>query len=229
MEDYLSEKEQWEQIKAWLRDNGLWIVAGVVVGAAILGGWRWYQDHLDSLGAEANTKYTQILDAIGSGDRTKAFVLIGELERDYSSSPYVDQAKLLAARVYVESNDLDKAVSELQAVSEHSKDSELATIARLRLARVQIAQKKPDAAVATLNNLKPGAFEARYHEVMGDAYYAKGDKAGALKEYMKAKIGDFSGSPGSQELDLKISDLSADVPPVAKAVAPSPAAVPVAK
>ncbi len=229
MEDYLSEKEQWEQIKAWLRDNGLWIVAGVVVGAAILGGWRWYQDHLDSLGAQADAKYSQILDAISGGDRTKAFVLIGELERDYSSSPYVDQAKLLAARVYVESNDLDKAVSELQAVSEHAKDSELAPIARLRLARVQIAQQKPDAAVATLNGLKPGAFEPRYHEVLGDAYYAKGDKAGALKEYMKAKVGNFSSTPDSQALDLKISDLSADVPAVAKTTAAPAAAVPAAK
>ncbi len=216
MEDYLSEKEQWEQIKAWLRDNGLWIVAGVIVGAAILGGWRWYQDHLDSLGTQANAKYTQILEAVGNGDRTKAFVLIGELERDYSSSPYVDQAKLLAARIYVESNDLDKAVSELQSVSDHSKDSELATIARLRLARVLIAQKKPDAALTTLNGLQAGSFEPRFHEVLGDAYFAKGDKAGALKEYMKAKIGDFSGSPDSQQLDLKISDLSADVPAVAQ-------------
>ena len=60
---------------------------------------------------------------------------------------------------------------------EHTKDAELALVARLRLARVQIAQKKPDAALATLNGLKAGAFEPRYHEVLGDAYYAKGDKA----------------------------------------------------
>ncbi len=180
MDDYLSEKEQWEQIKAWVRENGLWIVAGVLVGAGILGGWRWYQDHVDSQGAQANAKYTDVLDAIASGDRTKAFVLIGELERDYSSSPYVDQAKLMAARIYVESNDLDKAVTELQSVVGHSKDSVLATIARLRLARVQISQKKADAALATLNGMNAGAFESRYHEVLGDAYFAKGDKATAL-------------------------------------------------
>ncbi len=228
MDDYLSEKEQWEQIKAWVRENGLWIVAGVLVGAGILGGWRWYQDHVDSQGAQANAKYTDVLDAIASGDRTKAFVLIGELERDYSSSPYVDQAKLMAARIYVESNDLDKAVTELQSVVGHSKDSVLATIARLRLARVQISQKKADAALATLNGMNAGAFESRYHEVLGDAYFAKGDKATALKEYLKAKVGDFAGSPDSQQLDLKISDLSAENPPPV-AQAPPPAANPAAK
>jgi predicted negative regulator of RcsB-dependent stress response len=151
-------------------------------------------------------------------------VLLGELERDYSSSPYVDQGKLMAARMHVDSGDLDKAVSELQDVTEHSKDPQLALLAQLRLARVQIAQNKPDAALATLNGMKAGAFEPRYHEVLGDAYYAKGDKATALKEYLKAKVGDFSGSSDSEQLDLKISDLSADNPPsVAKTVTPSAA------
>jgi predicted negative regulator of RcsB-dependent stress response len=225
VEEYLSEKEQWEQIKAWLRDNGLWIIAGIAVGAAALGGWRWYQDHVDNVGAQASAKYTQVVDAFGRGDRTQGFVLLGELERDYSSSPYVDQGKLMAARMYVDSGNLDKAVIELQTVTEHSKDPQLALLARLRLARVQIAQNKADAALATLNGMKPGAFEPQYHEILGDAYYAKGDKATALKEYLKAKVGNFSGSPDSQQLDLKISDLSADnPPPVVKQTMTPPAA-----
>lgn len=229
MEEYLSEREQWDQIKAWLRDNGLWIIAGVVVGAVGLAGWHWYQDHVDAVGAQASTKYTQVVEAFGKGDRTQGFVLLGELERDYSSSPYVDQAKLIAARVYVEDGDLDKAASELQAVTDHSKDTDLALISRVRLARVQIAQKKPDAALATLNAVKPGAFEPRYHEVMGDAYYAKGDKAAALKEYLSAKVGDFGGSPDSQGLDLKISDLSAENPHAVAQTATPPAASTAAK
>lgn len=229
MEEYLSEREQWDQIKAWLRDNGLWIIAGVVVGAVGLAGWHWYQDHVDAVGAQASTKYTQVVEAFGKGDRTQGFVLLGELERDYSSSPYVDQAKLIAARVYVEDGDLDKAASELQAVTDHSKDTDLALISRVRLARVQIAQKKPDAALATLNAVKPGAFEPRYHEVMGDAYYAKGDKAAALKEYLSAKVGDFGGSPDGQGLDLKISDLSAENPHAVAQTATPPAASAAAK
>jgi predicted negative regulator of RcsB-dependent stress response len=229
VEEYLSEREQWDQIKAWLRDNGLWIIAGVVVGAVGLAGWHWYQDHVDAVGAQASTKYTQVVEAFGKGDRTQGFVLLGELERDYSSSPYVDQAKLIAARVYVEDGELDKAASELQAVTDHSKDTDLALISRLRLARVQIAQKKPDAALATLNAVKPGAFEPRYHEVMGDAYYAKGDKAAALKEYLSAKVGDFGGSPDSQGLDLKISDLSAENPHAVAQTAAPPAASAAAK
>jgi predicted negative regulator of RcsB-dependent stress response len=230
VEEYLSEREQWDQIKSWLRENGLWIIAGVVVGAAGLGGWRWYQDHVDSVGAAASAKYTEAVQAFVKGDRTQAFVLLGELERDYSSSPYVDQAKLMAARVYVDGGDLDKAATELQAVTDHSKDNALALIARLRLARVEIAQKKPDAALATLNGLKAGAFEPRYHEVLGDAYYAKGDKTNALKEYMSAKVVDMAGSSlDTQGLDLKIDDLTAENPHAMAQAATPPAASAAAK
>ena len=225
MEDYLSEKEQWEQIKVWFRENVLWIVAGVAVGAAVLGGINWYHSHQDQVGSDASTKYNHALDAFAKGDRSQGFALLGELERDYASSPYVDQLRLSAARAYVDSKELDKAETELQSVANQSKDTELATIAKLRLARIQIAQKKPDDALNTLNGVKPGAFDPRLHEIRGDALYAKGDKSGALKEYLSAKVGDFDRSSDNQSLDLKISDLSADNPSaVAQQTPPPPTA-----
>jgi predicted negative regulator of RcsB-dependent stress response len=160
-----------------------------------------------------------MIDALEKGDRTQAFVRLGELERDFPSSPYADQGKLLAARVYVESTELDKAAHELETVMNDTKDHELSLVARMRLARVEIAQGKPDAALATLNAVEPGAFAARYHEVRGDAWYAKGDKTAALKEYRSA-----AGNPELGDaalLDLKIADLAADAPPAA---APAPTA-----
>jgi len=214
VDDYLSEKEQWEAVKSWLRENGLWIIAGIALGAVGLSGWRWWEAHADRVAVEASGQYEQLLNAFERGDRAQALVLLGRLQRDYSPSPYVDQGRLAAARVYVESGELDKASSELQAVTQHSKDPDLALLARLRLARVQIAQQKPDDALATLNGVEPGAFAPRYHEVRGDAYYAKGDKANALKEYRSARTLDVGGVTDTSLLDLKISDLVADASPV---------------
>jgi predicted negative regulator of RcsB-dependent stress response len=217
VDDYLSEKEQWEALKIWIRENGLWILAGIAVGALALGGYRWWESYVDSRGAAASAKYSQLAQAFGRGDSTQGLVLLGELERDDASSPYVDQAKLLAAKWYVESGSLDKANAELQAVMTHSKDADLARVARLRLARVQISQQKPDEALATLNGVDPGAFAPRYHEVRGDAYHAKGDKVAALKEYRTARAGDLGGGMDTALLDLKISDLAADAPSTALA------------
>ena len=224
MEDYLSEKEQWEWIKGWLRENTVWVLAGLAVGGAAVGGWRWYGNHIDQKGIDAGAKYEQIVESFDKGDRTTALVNLGQMEREHPSSAYLDQAKLLAARMYVESGDLEKARSELQAVIDHTKDKDLGLITRLRLARVLIAQQKPDEALVTLNGAEAGAFTPRFHEVRGDAYHAKGDNASALKEYQAARTGDPGGVTDTRLLDLKITDLLADSGSPSKPTQPSAAA-----
>ncbi len=215
MEDYLSENEKWEALKAWLRENGLSIVAGVAVGAAGLGGWKWWEARQERLALEASAKYEQVLEAFARADQTRGKTLIAELERDHASSPYVDQAHLLAASSAVSAGQLDEAAANLSRVVESSDDRELALIARLRLARVQVAQSKLDDALKTLSPEEPGAFAARFHEVRGDVYFEKGDKANALKEYRAARERGTMSAPGNEVLDLKINDLVADAGPAA--------------
>jgi predicted negative regulator of RcsB-dependent stress response len=221
VEDYLSEKEQWEWVKAQVRDNAPAVVLAVAVAAGGLLGWRAWMAHLDTGRLGAGTKYTQMTQALDSGDRSRALLLLGELEREHPDSPYTDQAKLLAARLYVAGNELDHAAAELTAVAEHSKDHELGLLARLRLARVQIAQGKADNALATLSAAESGAFAARYHEARGDAYYAKGDKTTALKEYREAQA-----AGNDTLLGLKIADLAAAQPPAAASPAPAAKSTP---
>lgn len=225
MEDYLSEKEQWEWLKGWIRSNGLWIVAGIAVGAGILYGMRWWEGRTDRIALEAGARYQQILEALDRKDKTRAQTLTSELERDYASSPYVDQARLLGARVAVEAGELDKAADSLKSVMDMSKDKQLALVARLRLARVKLSQGKPDEAIALLDAVDAGAFKPRYQETRGDALFAKGDKAGALQEYRAAREGSLGQSVDPQALDLKIDDLLAEnVAPAAAATAPAAAA-----
>jgi predicted negative regulator of RcsB-dependent stress response len=226
VDDYLSEKEQWEWLKSWLRSNGLWIIAGIAVGAGILAGWRWWEARTDRIALEAGAKYQQILEALDRKDKARAETITLQLERDYATSPYVDQARLLAARVAVESNELDKAASTLKTVMDTSKDKQLALVARLRLARVQLAQAKPDDAIKTLDAVDAGAFKPRYQEARGDALFAKGDKAGALKEYQAAREGSLGQSVDAESLELKIDDLLAEnvapaAPPAAANAKPS--------
>ena len=221
MEDYLSEKEQWEWLKTQVRENAPAVIVALVLAVAIVFGWRWWQARLDAGRLEAGGKFTQMIQALESGDRSQALVLLGELERESPDSAYTDQAKLLMARVYVDEGGLDKAAAELAAVAGHSRDHDLALIARLRLARVQIAQGKPDGALATLSGGPAGAFAGRYHEVRGDAYYAKGDHAAALGEFRSAQAA--GAGTDSSLLALKITDLAADTPAAAPAANPAPA------
>ena len=215
MEDYLSEKEQWEWVKGQVRSSGPWVIVAVAVVFAGVAGWRWWQDRQDAARLAANDRLMQMVQALQRGDRTQAFSLVTQMERENPDSPYTDHARLLAARVYVDDSSFDKAAAELDAVAQHSPDRELAVIARQRLARVQIAQGKPDAALETLKGTDGGAFTARYHEVRGDAYYAKGDKVAALAEYRSAQSGGHEDNAAL--LTLKIAELAGDAPVSAKA------------
>jgi predicted negative regulator of RcsB-dependent stress response len=221
VEDYLSEKETWEWLKTQVRENGPAALLAMALAVAVVFGWRWWQGHLNAGRLAAADKYMQMVQALDRNDHSQALVLLGELEHDAPNSPYVDQGRLLAARTFVDQGELERAAAELASVVEHSKDHELALVARVRLARVQIAQGKADSALATLGDpASVGSFAASYHEARGDAYYAKGDKAAAVSEWRSAKsAGDSADAP---LLELKIAD-AANGAPAAAAAAPAAA------
>jgi predicted negative regulator of RcsB-dependent stress response len=210
--DY-SEAEQYERAKDWIRVNGLWIVAGIAIGAAGLWGWNWYHDHRTLQAEIASARYEEMVDAFSRHDRVRGMTLVDSLNQEYSWTPYAALGTLLAARYQVESNELDKAAASLKSVMDTAKDEEIRMIARLRLARVQSALGKYDDALATLKVESPGDFSTRLADARGDVLLAKGDRAGALREYLAARSGENRGRVDEELLDLKIRDLGG-TPPV---------------
>jgi predicted negative regulator of RcsB-dependent stress response len=138
--------------------------------------------------------------------------LVEDLNREYSWTPYASLANLIAARSQVEANELDKAAASLKSVMDKAPDEELRLIARTRLAQVQAAQGKYDDALATLKVDKPGEFASRLADTRGDVLLAKGDRAGALREYLAARAGAAEGLVDTEMLDLKIRDLGGTPP-----------------
>lgn len=214
MDDLLSEGEQWEAVKAWLRSNGAALLAGLALGALGLFGWRWWDARTERVALEAAGKYQQLLAALDRAEVTVATAHLDELKKNHGSSAYVGPAELALARVHVASNEMEQAANALRNVMTQSEDEQLRLVARLRLARVQLSQGKADEALATLGTLPQGsAFAARYAEVRGDVLHFKGDRAGALKEYLAARdagsAADQGGVADAGHLELKINDLKA--------------------
>jgi predicted negative regulator of RcsB-dependent stress response len=112
----------------------------------------------------------------------------------------------------VEANELDKAVVGLKFVMDNTADEELKLIARLRLARVQAAQGKYDDALATLKVEAGNEFAPRIADTRGDVLLAKGDRDGALREYLAARATPADGRVDFDLLDLKIRDLGGTPP-----------------
>ena len=133
--------------------------------------------------------------------------------RRYPSWPALPEL----ARAAVDRRDFDDAAQRLGRVADGSKDPELRAVARTRLARVYLEQGKPDAAIALLDPKDAGAFAARYREIRGDAFQAKGDAASARAEY-DAVLADAGASQG---IDREFVELKRAALPAA-----SPAAAP---
>ncbi len=207
MEEYLNEKEQWERVLAWLREQGPWIVAGVALALAVYGGWNYWQNRTQQRNLAAAVRYEQVIDAFERNDVNAGSRLADELVKAYPSTAYADQANLAVARIQVENKQLEPAAARLRQVLASTSDPELGLVARLRLARVELAQGNPDQALKTLDAVNPGAFAARYAQVRGDVLLAKGDRDGALKAYREARNGgDTTTDVGL--LDLKIDELA---------------------
>jgi predicted negative regulator of RcsB-dependent stress response len=207
-----SEAEQMERAKGWLKTNGIWIIAGIAIGAGGLGAWHWYEDRRTAQAETASARYEELVDAFTRSDRARGMTLLDQLNREYAWTPYASLGTLIAARVQVESNELDKAAAGLKSVMDNSKDDELKMVARLRLARVQAAQGKYDDALGTLKVEEGGEFAPRLADTRGDVLLAKGDRTGALKEYLAARASEDNGRIDFELLDLKIRDLGGTPP-----------------
>jgi predicted negative regulator of RcsB-dependent stress response len=206
--DLLSEEEQWESLKAWLRANALQVLLLTALLLAGWYGWQWWQGRQAAQALVADEAYTKAMKAFDAGKIDDALAQIETLRAEHPKSAYVSTADLAAAKVFVLRNELDKAVLRLQRVASESVDPQVRPIAKLRLARVQLAQGRYDDALATLGTANAGAHEAAYSEVRGDVLLAKGDRAGALREYEKArKLAPTDDQGLGAVLDLKINDL----------------------
>lgn len=211
MSEY-SEAEQMERAKSWLKSNGIWIIAGIAIGAGGLGAWNWYQERRNAQAETASARYEELVDAFSRNDKARGMTLLDQLNREYAWTPYASLGTLIAARVQVEANELDKAAVGLKSVMDNAKDDELKLVARLRLARVQAALGKYDDALATLEVEDGGEFAPRIADTRGDVLLAKGDRAGALKEYLAARTSEDSRVLDTELLDLKIRDLGGTPP-----------------
>lgn len=224
MDEYLSEREQVDRMRGWLRENLPWALAGVLIAVAGLVGWNQFQDYRVRQSEAAATLYTQALDALSRADRDAAAKLAGQLKSEYAKTPYADMAELALARFHVDEGKYGEAAKYLEDVMNTSQDDELRLVARLRLARVQRAAGQTDQALATLQGAQPGALAPAYAEVRGDLLLDKGDRAGALAAYQEASATQEQGLVDGDLLALKIADLGGTPPAQQANAAGAPAA-----
>jgi predicted negative regulator of RcsB-dependent stress response len=186
VDDNLTDEQRAEQVRGWLRDNGWFLLAGLVLGLGALFGWRQWDSFQTNKGEAASALYDELMAAVRVDRSTRAAELTEQIVRDYPRTPYADQARLAMAKVKLDAAAPDDAVTYLEQVMRDAASEEMATVARLRLARVMIQQERADEALKLLEVPEDSAFAARFHEARGDAYYAKGQREEAATAYRAA-------------------------------------------
>jgi predicted negative regulator of RcsB-dependent stress response len=225
VDELLSEKEQVEQLRRWWRDNGWFLIGGAALGGLALLGWNQYWAYQARNAEQAGAVYESIQQAIAAPNLEQASTLLKQMRVNYPSAAYTHQAGLAVARAEL-ITDPQRAADDLRYAMEHSKDPELAMIARLRLARVLAYREQYPDALAILTVDKPGKFAGRINEVKGDIFVAQGKVEEARAAYLAAMV-----SSGAEVLDrsflqMKLADLPGSAPitpPAEQSAAPTPA------
>lgn len=181
--DYKTDEEKAEELKAWWRENGNSILAGVALAIVVLFGYDYWKDSKVQAAEEASALYSEVQDdpsGVIPEDKLK------QLQDDYAGTPYAGFASLDDARGYAEAGDYERAATSLQWVIDNDSQAEVQNIARLRLARVQIAQNKLNEAMGLANHEFPKAYESLVEELKGDIYVAQKELEKARAAYDKA-------------------------------------------
>ncbi|MCH7509555.1 MAG: tetratricopeptide repeat protein [Proteobacteria bacterium] len=211
MDEFLSEKEQIAQIRQWWGENGMYIIAGLVVGIAGLVGWNQWQQYRETRAGEGSEAYTAMSEALENATAATALEVGARLISEYQDTPYADLAGFALAKYHVGQSEAELAAGYLSGVLENTRDEEIRHIARLRLARLQMEQAEYATALQTLAIPDPGRFAARYHELRGDAHFGLVDQATARDEYRQA-LGLFEqGVVNTQLLQMKLDSLAEEL------------------
>ena len=209
----LEEQESIDQMKAWWDQWGTPITAAVCVcclGFAGWNGWQWYQR---TQAAEASGAYVQLQNAIYQNDAQNVKSIADGLIEDYGTTIYAPLGALASAAAEAQEGNLDVARSRLAWVIEKSGHPEYDTIARVRLAGIELSAKNPQAALKVIEPAKPVPDQvALVEDRLGDIYFAMNDFAKARAAWDKAVAAAGEQSPIRGVLHYKLASL----PPEAK-------------
>lgn len=206
--DAYDDYEQGERVQQWLRQNGLSIAIGIVIGLVAIFGWQQWRNHQATRELEAANLYQQLQTALAAGKDAQVDQLTERLQNDYAKSAYAVFAASDRAQRQVEANQLDKALASLQWARSHAGDGPLKPLIELRVAKVQLAAGKASDALATLDGNAAKGYEALRQELRGDALVKLGRADEARKAYQAALAAMGEDAPQRAALQLKLDDLA---------------------
>ncbi len=216
MASYANDEEQVEALKRWWQENGSSLLTGIVIVLVVLFGSRQWQGAQLAKAEAASDLYEDVVQlalldqasALTAESMAQLESSYDELRNEFEDSIYARYGAMMMATVYVNQENYDQAATELNWIIDNPElgfmqkaEEELFLTARLRLARVKLAQGLAQEALTIVTEVEPGALAAGFAEVQGDAYLQLGQSEQARSAYERA----ISLEPDNASfIDLKI-------------------------
>ena len=210
MAELRTEEEQLEAIKRWWKENGTSLVAGVAIAVAGLVGWNTWQGYQENQAEAASMRYQHLIDLADRGETDAARRLVAEITDEHGRTLYADLALLLDARLAVDAGELGDARQALEQMIETSERDYLQGLARLRLARLQLAEGEAQAALDMLAEDIPSALAAQQADVRGDALHALERPDEARQAWQEALVIAEQRNQPIYGVQLKLDDLGVE-------------------
>jgi predicted negative regulator of RcsB-dependent stress response len=198
-----TEQEEVEKLKSWWKSYGNSLIAGIVVGVALLVGQKYWNSYREGQYAAASDLYREMMQQIQQKDIDGARKNSNALVDGYSGTPYASLAGLVIGRFEMEAGRIADAQRALEKAVRYAQDSATEHGARLNLSRVLAAQGKTEEALSLLAVSDTSGFESQYAELRGDLLRQQGKPHEALSAYETALKQVPVGSAYGQLLSMK--------------------------
>ena len=205
----LQEQEQLDELKAFWKQYGnliTWLLTLVLLAFAGWNGWNWWQREQ---GVKAGALFDELDKAVQAGDAAKGGQVFADLKEHFPRTVFTQQAGLMAAKLQLDKGQADNARAALTWVADNAVEDEYRSIARLRLAAVQLEAKQYDEALKQLDAAKSPEFAALVADRRGDVLMAQGKKDEAKAAYDTAYKGMDEKTDYRRLVEAKLTALGA--------------------
>lgn len=214
MEIQRTEEETVEHLKQWIRENGLAIVLGVVIGLSGIGGVRYWFSYQKTQAEEASLIYDQLASSLSAERYVDVLQQGKQLMDNYAGTPYSILGAFAMAKASLASGDAETARDQLAWALKEADDEAMQHIARIRLTRLFIDAKDHAAALTLITDTDQGAFGSLYEELRGDIYTMT-DKLDQAREAYRLALVSAKDSSRRQFLQMKLDNLAVYIAPAA--------------
>jgi len=162
----LTEEEQIEQTKKWLKNNLPSIAIGIGAGLLLVFGFNYYKDQKLVNAQEASSLYQEVINA--DDNLSRASQELNVFQSDYSGTPYASKVALLSAKHALESGNNEGALESLTWAIENTEEDLVRHTATLRKASILVSTNQLDI------------------ELLGDISSKRGEFDQAIKHYQSS-------------------------------------------